>query len=161
MSSVIEFAKQDLNQNINIFLRNFSRVPDDQLNWAPTPTAKSALRIAAHTSLYLGRFAKMIQEQKLPQVDDLDSWLAQIVEEESAVMSKQQVIDAFRIGEKRVHEAYDSLKPEDINKTLGSGPEASLSMAFLIKLPAWHTVLHLGQIDYLQTCWNDQNVYTD
>lgn len=35
-----------------------------------------------------------------------------------------------------------------------------MSMKFLINLPAWHTTLHLGQIDYLQTCWNDQTTYT-
>jgi len=26
-------------------------------------------------------------------------------------------------------------------------------------LPGWHATLHLGQIDYLQTCWDDQKIY--
>lgn len=34
-----------------------------------------------------------------------------------------------------------------------------MSMRYLITLPAWHTANHTGQIDFLQTCWDDQHVY--
>ncbi|MBZ0214359.1 MAG: hypothetical protein K8H99_11205 [Nitrospirae bacterium] len=44
----IESAKQRAVSGMEMFLCNFSHVPDDKLVWTPTPTAKSAIRIA-HT----------------------------------------------------------------------------------------------------------------
>ncbi|MCC7230657.1 MAG: hypothetical protein IT203_09715, partial [Fimbriimonadaceae bacterium] len=56
---LIESSKQRAVSNMELFLRNFAHVPDDMLAWTPTSTAKSALRVAAHTALYAGRFAAM------------------------------------------------------------------------------------------------------
>ncbi len=58
---------------MEMFLRNFSHVPDEKLTWSVTPTAKSALRIAAHAALYASRFARMNEEKKLPAGDNLDA----------------------------------------------------------------------------------------
>lgn len=144
---------------MEMFLRNFSHVPDEKLTWSVTPTAKSALRIAAHAALYASRFARMIEEKKLPAVDNLDAWLAQRDAEEDAVTSREEVEKAFRQGTAEVLAALDSLTPEDVASTLDSGQGWSMPMTFLMKLPGWHAVLHTGQIDFLQTCWGDQHVY--
>jgi len=47
----IELSKKSAVDNMELFLRNFSKVPDVRLAWTPTPTSKSAIRIAAHTAL--------------------------------------------------------------------------------------------------------------
>lgn len=159
MENLIALCKESAVQNMEIFLRNFSHVPDDKLNWAPTPTAKSALRIAAHTALYMGRFAKMIRERSVPNVDNLEQWLTQRNAEEEAITSRSEVEEAFRKGIEEVKEALDSLTPEDIAMSLDSGQGWSMPMKFLMQLPGWHTTVHIGQIDFLQTCWGDQEVY--
>ncbi|MBA4293082.1 hypothetical protein C0431_08930 [bacterium] len=160
MKNPIETAKKNTIENAEIFLRNFSHVPDDKLNWSPTPTSKSALRIAAHASLYLHRFAEMIATQSVPAVNNLDEWLAEVHAEETAIKNRDQVDAAFQSGIEAVNNALDSLTPADLENSIDSGQGWSMSMTFLINLPAWHTTLHLGQIDYLQTCWNDQTIYT-
>lgn len=142
-----------------MFLRNFSHVPDDKLTWTATPTAKSALRIAAHTSLYAARFAKMIRDRKLPTPDNLETWLAEREAEELAITSREQVEDAFRKGTDEVLAALDSLTPDEVAMTLDSGQGWTMPMSFLMGLPGWHATLHMGQIDFLQTCWDDQQVY--
>ncbi len=142
-----------------MFLRNFSHVPDDKLTWTPTPTAKSAIRIAAHTALYSGRFARMINERKLPAPENLTEWLAQRDAEEIAVTSRAEMEAIFRKGTDEVLAALDDLTPEDIEMSLGSGQGWSMPMSHLMKLPGWHATLHTGQIDFLQTCWDDQEVY--
>ncbi len=159
MENLIESCKESAVQNMEIFLRNFSHVPDDKLTWTPTPTAKSVLRIAAHTALYMGRFAKMIREKQVPQVDSLEAWLSERNSEEEAITSRTQVEEAFRKGIEEVKEALDSLTPEDTAMSLDSGQGWSMPMKFLMQLPGWHTTLHIGQIDFLQTCWGDQEVY--
>lgn len=152
-------AKESAVQGMDYFLRNFSFVPDDKLTWTPTPTAKSAIRIAAHTALYAGRFAKMIREQQIPQVDNLTEWLVQRDAEEVAITCRREMEAIFRKGTEEVLAALDGLPQEALGTTLDSGVGFSMSMTHVISLPGWHATLHSGQIDYLQTCWDDQQVY--
>lgn len=142
-----------------MFLRNFSHVPDDKLTWTPTPTAKSAIRIAAHTALYMGRFAQMINDRKLPVVADIPAWIAKNNAEEIAVTTREEVEEIFRKGTEQVLAALDSLTPAETQMILDSGQGWTMPMTFLMNLPGWHTTLHMGQIDFLQTCWDDQEIY--
>jgi uncharacterized damage-inducible protein DinB len=157
--NLIELSKQRAVHDMERFLRTFAHVPDDKLTWSPAPTAKSALRIAAHTALYLGRFAWMIRERRLPQPSDVQAWVAECEAQELAITDRQGVEEAFRSGIAEVLAALDTLSPEDLDLTLDSGQGWTTTMERLIALPAWHTTLHLGQIDYLQTCWGDLEVY--
>jgi hypothetical protein len=154
-----EVSRQAAKNGMEVFLRNFAHIPDEKLTWTPTPTAKSALRIAAHTALYAGRFARMIRDRKLPQPEDLSSWLEQCEAEERAITSRGEVERIFRAGTSEVLDALATLQAEEIGMTLSSGAGWSMSMEFLMDLPGWHAALHTGQIDYLQTCWDDQQVY--
>lgn len=155
----IESAKQRAVSGVEMFLRNFSHVPDDKLHWTPTPTAKSSLRIAAHTALYAARFAKMIRDRRLPQPENLPEWLAQRDAEEIAITNRKDVERIFRDGTAEVLEALDGLTPEDVEMSLDSGQGWSIPMKQVMGLPGFHATLHTGQIDYLQTCWDDQQVY--
>jgi hypothetical protein len=155
----VESAKENVVQGMEMFLRNFAHVPDERLTWSPTPTAKSAIRIAAHTALYAGRFARMIRDRQLPKVDSLEEWLTQRNAEEAALTSRQEIERVFREGTAEVIAALDTLSSEEQEMSLDSGQGWSMSMSFLMNLPGWHATLHTGQIDYLQTCWNDQEVY--
>ncbi len=138
---------------------NFAHVPDDKLEWKSTPTAKSALRIAAHTALYAGRFACMIRDRRLPAPENLAEWLAQRDAEEAAITSREDMERIFREGTAEVLEALDTLSPEEVEASLDSGQGWSMPMKQLMGLPGFHATLHAGQIDYLQTCWDDQQVY--
>jgi len=144
---------------MEMFLRNFSHVPDDKLNWKVAPTAKSALRIAAHTALYAGRFAAMMRDRATPKPDNLEEWLAQREAEEVAVTSREEVERIFRAGTEEVLAALDSLSADEVAMELDSGQGWTMPMAFLMGLPGWHATLHMGQIDFLQTCWGDQEIY--
>ncbi len=159
MEEVVASSKKSAVEGMEMFLRNFSHVPDDRLTWTATPTAKSALRIAAHTALYAGRFAGMIRDRRLPRHDNLEEWLAQRNAEEIAITSRSEIEPVFRKGTNDVLAALDGLSPEEIASNLESGFGGSVPMTWLMKLPGWHATLHTGQIDFLQTCWDDQEVY--
>lgn len=100
---LIETSKQRVVSCMEFFLRNFSHVPDDMLRWTPTPTAKSALRIAAHTALYAQRFANMIRCRRLPVTVNLYEWLAQRDAEEIAITIREEVERVHR--ENRIESA--------------------------------------------------------
>jgi hypothetical protein len=156
---VITSSKQRAVRTMEQFLRNFSHVPDERLHWSPSPSAKSPLRIAAHTALYAARFAAMIRERQLISPPDLAEWLEERDKEEEAVATREEVVAIFRAGTDEVLAALDSLNEEDLLLILESDQGWTMPMTLLIDLPAFHAALHMGQIDLLQTCWGDQKVY--
>ncbi len=158
---LIEYSKQRAIECMEIFLRNFSKVPDDKLHWSPTSTSKSAMRIAAHTALYAGRFAKMIRERCLPSPAHLDEWIEKQNAEELYIVNREEIEPIFRTGTNEVLAALDGLSIDDVHSVLDSGQGWSVPMTRLMELPGWHATVHTGQIDFLQTCWDDQNVYVE
>src|SRR6266567_30980 len=130
MESLVTSCKESAVQGMEHFLMVFSFVPDDKLTWTPTPTAKSAIRIAAHTALYAARFARMIKDQKLPASDNLTEWLAQRNAEEAAITSRAEMERLFREGTDEVVAALDSVRPEAIGTSLDSGLGWSMPMTF-------------------------------
>jgi len=159
MQDLVASCKANAVGAMESFLIVFSFVPDDKLTWTPNPTAKSAIRIAAHTALYAGRFARMIEARALPAVENLEAWIAQREAEDAAVTSRTDVETIFRKGTDEVLAALDSLSPEEIGMSLDSGQGWSMPMTALMNMPARHTYTHTGQLDYLQTCWGDQDVH--
>jgi uncharacterized damage-inducible protein DinB len=157
--NVIESSKKAAISGMEMFLRNFSHVPDDKLNWSPTSTSKTPLRIAAHTALYAKRFAQMIRDRKLPVPENLTDWIAKNDAEEVAISTREEMERVFREGTTEVLNALDTLSPEEVEMTLDSGQGWSMPMKQLMGLAGWHATLHCGQIDFLQTCWGDQEVY--
>ncbi len=156
MNPEIELSKLTAVQGMDLFLRNFSKVPDDKLTWAPTPTSKSALRVAAHTAVTSANFAEFIRNRKLPAGDDIPDFMARTAAAEAAITTREEMEGVFRDNTQKVLDALDTLTDEDFELVFDSG----MSMKFLMRLAGWHATLHLGQIDYLQTCWNDQQIYT-
>src|ERR1044071_4931325 len=130
MESLVAVSKESAVRGMEHFLKVFSFVPDDKLTWTPTPTAKPAIRIAAHTALYAGRFARMIENRKLPASDNLTEWLAQNNAEEAAVTCRTEMETIFRKGTEEVIAALETLTPEEIGSTLDSGLGWSMPMTF-------------------------------
>ncbi len=159
MDSRVASCKENAVSAMEGFLKTFSFVPDDKLTWSPTPTAKSAIRIAAHTALYAGNFAQMIRERKLPQKDDIPERLARMNAAEAAITSRAEMERIFRKNTEEVLAALDTLTPEEMEITLDSGLGWTVPMSFLMNLPGNHAMTHESQIDYLQTCWDDQVVH--
>ena len=159
MNSVINSAKDSATQGMEMFLRNFAHIPEERLNWSPVPSAKTPLRVAAHTALYAGRFAKMINARQLPAFESLEQWLAERDAEELAITTREQMEAAFRAGTAEVLAALDNFPEDLIGTTIETNMSWQMSVNWLVGLPGWHATLHTGQIDYLQTCWDDQEIY--
>src|SRR5471030_655214 len=100
------------------FLKTFAFVPDDKLTWTPTPTAKSPIRIAAHTALYAGRFARMIQDGKLPGSDNLAERKARQKAAEEAITTRAEMESIFRKGTEEVLAALDAVPLDAIGTSL-------------------------------------------
>ena len=70
MEVVISMCKKRATESMEHFLLLLRFVPADKLNWSPTPTAKSAMQIAAHCAGYGGAFASILRTGKFPSVEE-------------------------------------------------------------------------------------------
>ena len=159
VESLVASCKESAVNGMEQFLKTLSFVPDDKLDWTPSPTAKSAIRIAAHTAIYAGVFAKMIRDRKLPFGNEIPEFVARINAAAEALTSRTEIENLFRKNTDEVIAALDTLTPEAIGLTLDTGLGWTVPMTRLMMLPGVHAFSHAAQIDYLQTCWGDQDVH--
>ncbi|HRJ95945.1 MAG TPA: DinB family protein [Fimbriimonadaceae bacterium] len=159
VESLVESSKVTAVEGMEYFLRNFSFVPDDKLTWTPAPTAKSAIRIAAHTALYAGIFAQMMRDRKLPFGDEIPAFVARNEAAETMLIDRAEMERVFRRNTDAVIDTLDDLTPEAIDIVFDAALGFSVPMRRLMNMPGWHATLHAGQIDFLQTCWDDQEIY--
>lgn len=141
---------------MDMFLRNLGHVPEDKLTWSPCPTAKSALQIAAHVAGYSGGFAMVIREGAMPT--KVEDFLAPINARIDAIQTVQQAEEVLREGIADTLAALDTVRPDQFESSVET-PIGTTPFLFFMTIPSTHLVLHTGQIDYLQTCWGDQEIY--
>jgi hypothetical protein len=157
MRDLIALCQKTAVDSMEHFLVVLSFVPEDKLNWAPSPNAKNALQIAAHTAVTAGNFAKMIRDRQLPQ--DVVAHLDRTNKAEAALTTLPDIEAEFRRNTAEVVEALGTLTDEEVAMRLDSGQGWPAPMTFLMNLPTLHATGHTYQLDYLQTCWGDLEVH--
>lgn len=132
------------------FLATFTAVPEDKLDWRAAPTAKSAMEIGCHVAAAHRYFLAGLRGDDVPF--DFPGAMAWIDERAAQYASRDDIVTCLT----------DSRGKLDTLYARGINPEAFLTnddYQFLVRLPAFHTETHAGQIDYLQTCWGDDKMY--
>jgi hypothetical protein len=156
MGDVISLCKERAAEAMEHFLRVLSFVPADKLTWNPTPTARNALQIAAHCAGYSGAFADVIRAGTFPS--SVEEFLGPIESTIKGIATRDQAEAVLRKGIADTMAALDALKPEQIDTTVVT-PIGRQPFIFFMDIPARHLFNHAAQIDYLQTCWGDQEVH--
>jgi len=156
MEDFIAICKERTTQAMDRFSLDLSFVPADKLTWSPTPTAKSALEIAAHCAGYSGSFASIIRAGQFAwSVEEFRSTVQSAIDsittlEEAETMLRKGIADTIA--------ALDTVKPEQVGSIIAS-PQGQTPFNFFLTLPAMHLETHGAQLDYLQTCWGDLEVH--
>ncbi|HEV2473059.1 MAG TPA: DinB family protein [Chthonomonadales bacterium] len=156
LEDIISFCKKQATESLHYFLNTLSFVPVDKLAWSPAPTAKSALQIAAHCAGYSGAFASIIRAGKFPgTAEEFRSKVHSVID---SITTLEQAQDILRKGIADSVAALDTVKPEQVGANIAT-PHGETPFTFFMTLPAYHLDGHAAQIDYLQTCWDDQEVH--
>jgi hypothetical protein len=156
MEDPITMYKRQTTDSLAYFLHTLSFVPADKLTWSPTPTAKSALQITAHCAAYSGNFVDIIRAGKFPCTRE--EFRARFQSKYDTISTLEQAEAMLRQGIADSLEALDTVKPEQIGAMIDT-PHGLAPFTFFLNLPAGHLDGHATQIDYLQTCWDDQEVH--
>lgn len=156
MQDMTSACKERATKAMSHFLLTLSFVPADKLNWSPTPTAKSALQIAAHCAGYSGGFASIIRSGTFPS--SVEEFLGPIESAINGITTLEQAETVLRKGIADIVTALDAVEPELIGAMIDA-PQGRTPFTFFMNIPAQHLYAHAAQIDYLQTCWGDQEVH--
>ena len=155
MSDAVGQAKQYTTTTRDRLLKTLSFVPDEKLNWSPSPSAKTLLQIAAHAGVSNHGLAAIVRGDPLgassPQ--EMEAKQAKV---EAAITTRARAIEVLNESTNAVLSALDGLTADRIASEVKT-PFFTAPMAFWMNLPGRHMDNHAAQIDYLQTCWNDQD----
>lgn len=132
-------------------------VPDDKLTWTPAPTAKSALKIAAHAAISNNSFAMMLRGDPLPDIP-FEQIFAKIEEMENAVTTREEAIKLIEENTATAIAALNGLTTERLGQEVQT-PFGSMPITFIMMLVGRHPDSHAAQIDYLQTIWGDNQMH--
>lgn len=157
MSDAIQIAKQDFEQSRARMLGLLGNTPDDRLNWSPSPTARTPLAIVAHAAISIHHITEMLKGRPfgVPSSAVADKYFRQ---EEAKFTSRADVVALFE-GNAAAYVAWiDDLTEEGLSDPItfpfGLGTGTVLDC---LSTPARHTDAHIGQLEYVQTIYGDQN----
>lgn len=149
----LENAKSSAIASKDRFLRTFSFVPDDKLNWQPTPTGRSALQVAAHIGLGTESVEPWLRG--IPLADTtVEEFFEDLKRKELQIRTRQEAIDLIESATAAACRALDAMTPEQIEGEIKT-PFGMFPAKMFVGLLAAHFTMHGGQIDYLQTLWGD------
>lgn len=149
----IESAINQIHACSTRFLVTFRAVPDDKLDWSPAEGAKTSREIMRH--MITSHYAMAQTFTGTPLIEDMAAWEAA---HEADFADRAALEKLFEEATEKVCAQLRNVDPATLSELTGP-PHMQLPRAFWINLPARHADMHGGQIDYLQTCWGDQEFH--
>jgi hypothetical protein len=153
--TIQQLAKK-LNQDAaDSLVKNVKAMPEDKATWKPLDQGRSALSQLQECAIICGFTAYTLQNHVLPpdfkdafaregaEMDTVDKAIARL-EERAAALSA--VIEAF--------------PDADLAKTITlPWQQEPASLAEMMFMNQWNTVYHVGQINYIQTLYGDNEMH--
>ena len=139
------------------FLKTFGAVGDDKLNYTPATSAKTPIQIGAHIAVSNNGYARMIEgsDEKIPE---LAIAIKMMQRAEAKIDTGEKVVAAIEESHARLMTAINGLTAETFESTVSS-PFGETAIAELIFYPGTHYHSHASQVDYVQTCYGDQEFH--
>lgn len=128
-----------LRWSLNHFVATFATVPDDQLDYKPSETAKSIREIAQHIVGSSYRIAPLIGVEF--EAGEIATDRAALAEQVTGITNA--VIETI--------ETMPDEKMDTIVEFFGN----QIPMPRFLMIVLWHLIRHVGQIDYVQTIYGD------
>jgi hypothetical protein len=144
----------DIQRHSDRLIHLFSFVPDDKLNWTPSSTSRSALRLVAHTALANTFFANVISGNMPEPLPSPEEFSASMRDAETKVATREAAVALLRETTPIICAAIAGVKEEDLGSSCNS-PFGELPMQFWLGMSSHHVATHGCQLEYLQTIWGD------
>ena len=128
--------------------RSVKAMPTEKLTWKPSETSRTAQELLAEIVMTTGYTAKLVKVQKDPGMG----------ETEQAVQTVEELEKAHRANVELFLQAVKGLPEEKFLEKIEL-PWGSMTFLSAISYAYWNLMYHLGQINYIQTMYGDQETY--
>lgn len=129
---------------------------DDKLNWAPSETARSPIRVAAHASQVVHDITEMLDGRTfaIPTTEEAEVFFAA---REKPFSTREEVFELLEKNSAEFLAWLENLTPQTLegSMTLPFGL-GSIPMSHGITVQALHMNDHVGQLAYIQTIYGDR-----
>ncbi|PQV64130.1 DinB superfamily protein [Abditibacterium utsteinense] len=153
---IIARAKSDFLQAKALLSQALASTPDERLNWAPSPTARTPIQLAAHAAGAIKSIHEMLDGRTFEANTTAEADQS-FREWESQFTTREPVLTLLEENSAAYLQWLQNLTPEALDASIelpfGSG-QAPLTTA-LTFAPS-HTNSHTAQIDYIQTIYGDR-----
>jgi hypothetical protein len=157
MEDLISQAKADFLRAKEAISRALATVPDDRINWSPSPTARTPVQIVAHAAETVKNLNALLDGRPFPIKDTAEAD-KMFRESERQYGTREQVVDLLDQHSAEYVAWLDALTPDRLNTLvelpfgLGSAP-----VAVGLTFAPGHTRGHAAQIEYIQTIYGDHD----
>lgn len=141
----IALSRQNMRYALARMTATFAAVPDDRIEWSPSATAKSPLHILSHCVDANRQVTRVLRGEELAASPD---WSFRVAGREEGLRELESSVAEFEA-------ALDAMTPERF-VSVADSPAGPIPLSEWMHFIGWHLAEHAGQIDYLQTCWDDQ-----
>lgn len=155
MNDTVAAAKAEFDRAKGRVLSAFSHIPEDKINWSPSPTSRTPLELLAHCGIGTEGLGGWIAGGMSFDGFDPDAIEAQMREQESQVKTKEEALALLEKGCAFYSGWLDTLTDKQIAASFQT-PMGERKMADVITFPADHLRSHAAQLDYIQTIHGDR-----
>jgi hypothetical protein len=135
--------------------RTFVAMPADKQTWKPLDNGRSALEQIAECAVINGWSAQVFRDRAVPPFDGEAFGGAC-----AALDTADKAVAALRANTETLVAAIGST-PDDALQTQVQFPwdESPCSLADAVLVAYWNMTYHIGQINYIQTLYGDQEMH--
>ncbi|MBX3111766.1 MAG: DinB family protein [Fimbriimonadaceae bacterium] len=155
MNDIVAAAKAEFDRAKNRVLSAFSHIPDDKINWSPTPTSRTPVELVAHCGIGTEGLGGWIASGMSFEGFDPVAIENSMREQESHVKTREEAVALLEKGCAFYQGWLDTVTDEQVNATIQT-PMGERRMADVITFPADHLRGHAAQLDYIQTIHGDR-----
>jgi len=152
----IDSARENFLQAKTRLIQLLETTADDKLNWSPSESARSPIRVAAHASQVVHDITEMLDGRTfaIPTTEEAEVFFA---EREKPFSTREEVFELLEKNSTEFLAWLDKLTPQSLegSMTLPFGL-GSIPMSQGITVQALHMNDHNGQLAYIQTIYGDR-----
>jgi hypothetical protein len=157
MNDLIEGAKSDFVNAKGRLVHALATTPDERLNWSPSPTARTAIQQVAHAAIAIKNLNDTLDGRTF-KADSVEAADAGFRSEERRFTTREEVLELLETYSAAYVAWLDRLTPDRLESMvtlpfdLGQAP-----LKECLAFPPMHTMVHAGQIQYMQTIYGDHD----
>jgi uncharacterized damage-inducible protein DinB len=151
---IVSQAKKQLEASTARLLKLLSFVPDEKLDWSPSATSKSALRIITHVARSDRSFTNLIAGTMPAATPTMEEFFTDLHKADPSIASRTSAVTLLQESTTQLLAALDTVTVETLEAPCDT-PVGTYPTSFWIGIANEHRVTHTGQLEYLQTVWGD------